>query len=293
MVMRSRRSHQEALPPLGLAIVLLALATALVQADPPREFRDCATCPVLVQVPAGTFERRETLDGPTFPVRFARSYAIGKYAVTRAEFAAFVEATGHAARGCMLWRTFGSKQDTQANWHAPGLEQAEDEPVVCVSWHEAQAYVDWLTRQTGQLYRLPSEAEWEYAARAGAVSDSTYWLRAGLKAGGANCADCDGIGTMRREDLLSTKAVGTYAPNAFGLYDMMGNVAQWVADCARVSFAETPQDGSAWLAGDCTRRLTRGGSWHSNWNELASVREAIPADQRRNDTGFRVAKTLR
>jgi formylglycine-generating enzyme required for sulfatase activity len=162
-----------------------------------------------------------------------------------------------------------------------------------VSWHEAQAYVDWLTRQTGQLYRLPSEAEWEYAARAGAVSDSTYWLRAGLKAGGANCADCDGIGTMRREDLLSTKAVGTYAPNAFGLYDMMGNVAQWVADCARVSFAETPQDGSAWLAGDCTRRLTRGGSWHSNWNELASVREAIPADQRRNDTGFRVAKTLR
>lgn len=290
--MRSRRSHQAIFQPSRLAVAMLVLAAVLVQADPPREFRDCATCPVLLEVPAGTFERRETLDGPTFPVRFERLYAIGKYAVTRAEFAAFVQATSHETSGCTLWRTFGSKPDAQANWRAPGLEQAQDEPVVCVSWHEAQAYVDWLARQTGQPYRLSSEAEWEYAARAGAVADSTYWLRAGLKAGGASCADCDGIGTMGREDLLSTKAVGTYAPNAFGLYDMMGNVAQWVADCARVSFAEAPQDGAAWLAGDCTRRLTRGGSWHSNWNELASVREAIPADQRRNDTGFRVAKTL-
>jgi formylglycine-generating enzyme required for sulfatase activity len=83
-----------------------------------------------------------------------------------------------------------------------------------------------------------------------------------------------------------------YTPNAFGLYEMMSKVAQWVADCANTSLAETPQDGSAWLTGDWTQRLTRGGTWHSNWNELASYRKAVQADQRGNDTGFRVAKTL-
>jgi formylglycine-generating enzyme required for sulfatase activity len=94
--------------------------------------------------------------------------------------------------------------------------------------------------------------------------------------------------TFERVDTL-----GTYEPNAFDLYDMMGNVAQWVADCANPSIAEAPQDGSAWLAGDCTQRLTRGGTWHSDWNELASYRKAVKRDERRNDTGFRVAKTLR
>jgi formylglycine-generating enzyme required for sulfatase activity len=98
---------------------------------------------------------------------------------------------------------------------------------------------------------------------------------------------------MGREDLLSTTPVGTDEPNAFGLYDMIGTVAQWVADCANPSFAEAPQDGSAWLAGDGTQRLTRGGTWQSNWGELAIYRKAITADERRNDTGFRVAQSLR
>ena len=276
-----------------LSVAVAVAVATLLQAEPAREWRDCATCPVLVEVPAGAFVRVDRLGGPEFPVRLERPFAIGKYAVTRAEFGAFVQASGYTARGCTLWQSFGSRQDPQADWRAPRLEQAPDEPVVCVSWHDAQAYANWLREQTGEAYRLPSEAEWEYAARAGAAIDGTYWLKGGLKPGAANCADCGGIGMMGREDLLSTKVVGTYEPNAFGLHDMMGNVAQWVADCANPSFAGAPQDGSAWLAGNCAERITRGGTWHSNWNELASYRHAIPADQRRNDTGFRVAKMLR
>ncbi len=276
-----------------LTVAAMVTAALLAWAEQPRERRDCATCPVLVEVPAGTYMRQDKLGGPTFAVRFERPYAIGKYAVTRAEFEAFVQATGHTARGCALWQSFGSRRDLQADWRAPGFAQAPSEPVVCVSWHDVQAYITWLAAQTGEPYRLPSEAEWEYAARAGAPADSAYWLKAGLKPGGANCADCGGIGMMGREDLLSTKAVGTYDPNPFGIHEMMGNVAQWVADCANPSFAEAPQDGSAWLAGDCSTRITRGGSWHSNWNELAGYREALQPDQRRNDTGFRVAKALR
>jgi formylglycine-generating enzyme len=274
------------------AAVTLSLAP-LAWAEPLRELRDGATCPALMEVPAGTFERLDRLGGPTFWVHFERPYAIGKYTVTRAEFAAFVEATGHTARGCTLWRSFGSRLEAQADRGAPGLEQEPKEPVVCVSWHDAQAYVDWLRQKTGEPYRLPSEAEWEYAARVGAVPDGAYWLKAELKRGDANCADCGDIGMMGRDDLLSTTPVGTYEPNAFGLYDMMGNVAQWVADCANPSCAEAPQDGSAWLAGDCIQRLTRGGTWQSNWSDLASSRKAITADERRNDTGFRVAQSLR
>jgi formylglycine-generating enzyme required for sulfatase activity len=107
---------------------MLVLAAAFVQADPPREFRDCATCPALLEVPAGTFERRETLDGPPFPGRFEPPYALGKYAVTRAEFAAFVQATSHATSGYTLWRTFGSKQDAQATGMLRGSNRPRTSP---------------------------------------------------------------------------------------------------------------------------------------------------------------------
>lgn len=99
------------------------------------------------------------MGGPTFWVHFERPYAIGKYTVTRAEFAAFVEATGYTARGCTPWRSFGSRLEAQADWGAPGLEQEPKEPVGGVSWHDAQTYVDWLRQKTGEPYRLPSEAE--------------------------------------------------------------------------------------------------------------------------------------
>ena len=278
---------------LPFTITAMLVAVLVAWAEPRRELRDCATCPVLIEVPAGTFVRMDKLGGPSFPVHFEKPYAIGKYEVTRAEFAAFVQATGHAAPGCTIWQSFGSRHDAKADWRMPGFEQASDEPVVCVSWHDAQSYITWLKEKTGAPYRLPNEAEWQYAARAGAGADGIYWLKAGLKRSGANCADCGGIGMMGREDLLSTTAVGTYAPNAFGLHDMMGNVAQWVADCANPSFAGAPRDGSAWLEGDCAKRMTRGGTWHSSWNELASYRKSMQADQRSNDTGFRVAKMLR
>jgi formylglycine-generating enzyme required for sulfatase activity len=276
-----------------LTVAAMMAAALLAWAEQPRERRDCATCPVLIEVPAGAFLRQDRLGGPTLVVRFERPYAIGKYAVTRAEFEAFVQATGHTARGCMLWRSFGRRQDLQADWRAPGLAQAPNAPVVCVSWHDGQAYVVWLAVQTGEPYRLPRAAEWEDAARAGAPADSSYGLKVGLKPGGATCADCGDIGMMGHADVLSTKAVGTDDPSPFGIHEMLGNVAQWVADCATPSFAEAPQDGSAWLAGDCNRRIRRGGRWPSNWSERAGYREAIQADQRRNGTGFRVAKTLR
>ena len=145
---------------------------------------------------------------------------------------------------------------------------------------------------TGETYRLPSEAEWDRAARAGAADDFTYAFRAGIGMIGANCEDCAGIGLMGREDLLSTGPVGRYPPNPLGLFDMTGNAAEWVQDCFHASYEGAPGDGTPWLSGDCDQRLTRGGTWFSLWSELAPFREGREVEYRGNGVGFRVFREL-
>ena len=159
-------------------------------------------------------------------------------------------------------------------------------PVINVSWDDAQAYVSWLSGETGQPYRLLSESEWEYAARAGSTTIFSYGNA--IEENRANCSECDS-----RWDGDRTAPVGAFAPNAFGLHDMHGNVREWVEDCWNGSYRGGPKDGSAWTSGDCEQRVLRGGSWLTeDWKLRSAYRYRDPASVRYFGNGFRVARTL-
>ena len=159
-------------------------------------------------------------------------------------------------------------------------------PVINVSWEDAREYVAWLSSQTGEEYRLPSEAEWEYAARAGSLAQYGWGSRVGRSR--ANCGDCGSHWDGDR-----TAPVGSFAPNAWGLYDMHGNVWEWVEDCWNDDYAGAPPDGSAWLGGECYVRVLRGGSWGAPPRVLrAAYRGGITSGYRSSFVGFRVARTL-
>ncbi len=156
-------------------------------------------------------------------------------------------------------------------------------PVLNVSWDDVQGYISWLNQQTGKQYRLPSEAEWEYAARAGSQTEYSWG-----NAIGDNQANCDGCGS--RWDKRQTAPVGSIRPNAFGLYDMHGNVWEWVQDCYHDSYRGAPTDGSAWLGGDCSRRVSRGGSWFYVPVDMRSAfRYRVTPASRFLNYGFRLA----
>jgi formylglycine-generating enzyme required for sulfatase activity len=160
------------------------------------------------------------------------------------------------------------------------------QPAINVSWPDAQRYVEWLSRLTGRSYRLLTEAEWEYAARAGTAT-AYYW---GDEIGKGN-ANCDGCGS--EWDSKQTAPVGSFAANSFGLYDMAGNVWQWVQDCYHDGYDGAPGDGSAWTEGDCRRRVVRGGSWIDLPRNLRSaIRNWDTSGYRDVDLGFRVGRTL-
>lgn len=162
-------------------------------------------------------------------------------------------------------------------------------PVINVSWDDAQAYASWLSRETGEDYRLLSEAEWEYVARAGTAT--RYWWGDAIGSNRANCNDCGS-----RWDGESTAPVGSFGANAFGLHDVHGNVWEWVDGCWRENYARHPRDGSAWLGdrgGDCSRRILRGGSWLDVPEYLrAANRYRVGSGLRSNVIGFRVARTF-
>ena len=158
--------------------------------------------------------------------------------------------------------------------------------MINVSWEDAQGYVRWLSRKTGEEYRLLSESEWEYVARAG--TRTRYWWGDEI---GRNRANCDGCGS-RWED-RQTAPVGSFSANGFGLHDVHGNVWEWVEDCWNESYAGAPRDGSAWESGECGRRVLRGGSWYNNLRYLRSAfRGRNSAGNRYMFIGFRVARTL-
>ena len=240
---------------------------------PGETFKDCDVCPEMVVVPAGRFTMG-TNDGlsdewPAHLVTFDRPFAVGKFEVTFREWDACV-----AGGGCE-----GSRASDQSWGRA-------SRPVINVSWDDGKKYVVWLRRVSGAAYRLPSEAEWEYAARAGATT-AYYW---GSSVGSGN-ANCDGCGS--RWDDKKTAPVGSFRANDFGLHDMLGNVWEWVEDCWNDSFAGAPGDGSAWTTGDCDRRALRGGSWYEEPRDiLLTHRDGHWRDDRDGNGGFRVARTL-
>ena len=175
------------------------------------------------------------------------------------------------------------------SWRSPGFSQSDWHPVVCVTWADARGYAEWLSRETGEEYRLLSESEWEYVARAGTVT--RYWWGDNI---GRNRANCRGCGS--RWDNEGTAPVGSFGANAFGLHDIHGNVFEWVEDCWHDDYRGAPRDGGAWLGGqggDCSKRVLRGGSSHYFPRNLrAAYRGWIDAGRRDGYLGFRVARTL-
>lgn len=287
-------------PLLGLAALAVALGASAGHAAPPRadpapgsHFNDCgANCPEMVVIPAGTFRmgapggEEGRPEGPVHEVRIARPFALAAREVSNAEYAAFVAATAREpSRGCRsLNRAAGTVTvNPDADFRAPGEgagDGAPQMPVVCVSWRDASAYAAWLRERTGQPYRLPSEAEWEYAARAGSQTGYPWGDSAAEGCAHANVFDLDGAGGTTavfggqggnaapasapcHDGHVGAAPVGSYAANAFGLYDMTGNVWEWTQDCYEAPYAAAvPTDGSAYeVAGECSRRSVRGGSW--------------------------------
>lgn len=240
------------------------------------EFTECAVaCPIMVVVPAGKFSMgspeeeadRTEGEGPQHEVVIAKPFAVSKYEITFDQWDACVAAAA-CPRAADAW----------------GRGKM---PVINVSWDDAKLYVAWLSLLTGKAYRLLTEAEWEYAARSGSNTRYSWGDEPGT--GNANCNGCGGAWT------LQTAPTGSFRPNAFGVYDMEGNVWEWVEDIWHDSYEGAPADGSAWLEdGDATYRVIRGGSWH---NETELVRSAIRFKRHRKvqfDTlGFRVARTMR
>jgi formylglycine-generating enzyme required for sulfatase activity len=288
---------------------------------PGTVFQDCPECPRMVVVPAGDFTMgspaseagRAFDEGPQRLVTIAQPFALGRNEVTVAEFRRFADETGYKTEAEREGRAQGCSGFIYADpvggnpaplgvtsWRSPGLAQADSHPVLCVSWNDARAYAQWLSKKTAKRYRLPSEAEWEYAARAGA-SAARHWGEDPVQACRyANVADQSrfqtwGFGQKHEctDGHYFTAPAGGYLPNRFGLHDMLGNVWEWTEDCWNASYAGAPSDGSAWLAGDCAQRVCRGGSWSTVPRFARSAtRNKNTADHRDNLTGFRLARTL-
>ncbi|MGD0762883.1 MAG: SUMF1/EgtB/PvdO family nonheme iron enzyme [Roseiarcus sp.] len=263
---------------------------------PKDAFRECADCPAMVVLPSGSFTMgspasepgRLDDEGPQHEVTIAKPFAVGEFAVTVDEFKAFVAATAYdAVSACYAWNGWSWQLQSDRSWRTPGFEQTGSHPVVCVNSNDAQAYAKWLSGKTGESYRLLTEDEWEYAARAGTTT-AHYWGDA-IGKGNANCNGCSS-----QWDNKETSPVGSFKPNGFGLYDMAGNVWQWVQDCYNGGYSGAPSDGSAWTTGDCSAHVVRGGSWLSGPLMLrAAGRSWDATDVRSNGLGFRVARTLR
>lgn len=301
-----------------LASVSLRRPGALTSAEecalaPKVVFRECTDCPEMVVLPSGSFmmgsptdeKGRNDDEGPQHRVEIPEIFAVGRFHVTVDQFAAFVRATGYnAGSECRTFEDNKFENRPGRSWQNPGISQTGAHPAICLSWNDARSYVAWLSKTTDRPYRLLSEAEWEYAARAG--STTRYYF-------GNNESDICRYGNgldetakaaipaVRDWDVASckdgfafTSPVGTFPANAFGLADMLGNASTWVADCQKDSYTGAPSDSSAVMSGDCARRALRGGSWIGVLRGLRSAyRSGYAPAQRFSLNGLRVARTLR
>ena len=265
-----------------------AVGVALVRRDSAvlraLVFRDCAGCPEMVAILGGSYMMGSPLDEaersideePRHRVRIPGPLAVGKYEVTFGEWDACV-----AGGGC------GGYRPDDGGW---GRGRR---PVINVSWRDAKSYVEWLSRETGKRYRLLSESEWEYVARAGTTGPFHFGSTISTDQANYNGHYTYGSGRkgMRRS---KTVPVGSFAANDFGLHDVHGNVWEWVEDCWHENYLGAPTDGSAWTSsGDCDSRVLRGGSWlNKPWILRSAFRVRLSAGLRGNSSGFRIARTL-
>ena len=250
------------LPTLGLlSILMLPLAGCDDTMEPGAVFKDCETCPEMVVIPAGSLKmggKGSWKEKPVYEVKIGYSFAVGKYEVTQAE-----------------WEAVMGKN--------PSEFKGARKPVENVSWKDAKLFVKMLSEQTGKEYRLLSESEWEYMARAGSTTKYPWGDEIDSSKAKYDSED----GTVR---------VGSYSANAFGVYDTIGNVYELLEDCQHRNYKDAPIDGSAWLSeneGDCEERVIRGGDWSTPARVLRSaLRSRYYSTFRENFIGFRIARTL-
>jgi formylglycine-generating enzyme required for sulfatase activity len=235
------------------------------------EVKDCPACPVLISLPPGAFvmgsNSSDPSERPAHRVSINAPFAIGKHEVTVEQWNACVNA--------------GACPRVSGDGDRP-----ENTPVRDVSWDDAQQYAKWLSKLSGKSYRLPTEAEWEYAARGG--TSTQYWWGEQMRAGNANCKGC---GQPWNQD--GPASVGSFGANPYGLHDVNGSVWEWVSDCWHNSYKGAPSDGRSWDQQNCRDRVIRGGSWRDGESYmLSSTRFKYSASVRHSQNGFRVARDL-
>ncbi len=273
-------------------------------------FKDCPSCPNMVVIPAGSFamgspdseKSRNDDEGPVHQVKLG-TFALGETEVTRGQFSAFVKESKYiTGNKCVTFAGGKFHEQSGRNWRDIGFLQTKLHPASCISWNDATAYTTWLSHKTGKHYRLPTEAEWEYAARGNTVT-SRYW---GDDPDAAcayeNIADLTAKATIHgasfwllhkcSDGFAYSAPVGSFKANAFGLKDMLGNVLEWTEDSYHDSYINAPIDGSAWQ-GDASRRVLRGGSWNNSPGHVRAAKRGMgKPDERFSYVGFRVAREL-
>lgn len=288
-VIPARRLGSAAL--LVLVLVLAGCAPSRLAIRESRIFQDCPTCDPMRSIPAGQFlmgspeneAGRQSSEGPLHRVSIPHPFAIGIHDVTVAEYRRFIEATGYApANPRCNWRNPSA--------HGTRIAQTPEDPVVCVSWDDAQAYLKWLSEAGGHPYRLPAEAEWEYAARAGSTAARPWGADSDPNHANTGAETCCGPWVGEGDHWLYTSPVGSFPPNAFGLFDMIGNVWQWTLDCGSADYrhpaAPLPDPMS------CATHIVRGGGWfHPPELARSAARAADDGNLRVADIGFRVARS--
>src|SRR5665213_1740482 len=250
---------------------LIVSAKQQPSTEPGDIFRDCDDCGELVVVPPGDFimgANDTPYERPERAISIPRPFAIGRREVTFAEWDQCADA------GACKYRP------DDHNWGRG------NQPVINVSWDDAKLFLAWLSQKTGQKYRLPSEAEWEYAARAG--TKTAFWWGRDIGAAHAQCENCGSPTTQR------LAPVGSFRPNGFGLFDTAGNAAEWVEDCWNDNYRNAPKDAAAWTSGDCRLRVLRGGNFTSKAVDIRSAaRFRYDEDVRYYANGFRVLRELK
>jgi formylglycine-generating enzyme required for sulfatase activity len=303
MSMRSRSVRRFAVSLLALGVVFAARAQAAAALEPGATFAECRNCPTMIVVAAGEFlmgapadEPERDADEPQHPVTITRSFALSTTAVTWNQWEACVRDTWCAGPEIDLALRTNIDGTPNENYRDYGRGTR---PAVGMSWFDAQNYVGWLNWKTGEddAYRLPSEAEWEYAARAGTTSAYPWGTTLDYDYGNFGRRETGQGGHAEGRDVWvdETAPVASFPPNAWGLYDMHGNVFEWVQDCFEADFAHAPTDGSASTEGNCANRVFRNGTFSSNPYMQRSARRGAPypaTTRGRNYLGFRVAKTL-
>jgi formylglycine-generating enzyme required for sulfatase activity len=273
-------------------------------------FHDCPSCPEMVVIPAGSFamgspnseDSRNDDEGPVHQVKLP-AFALGMTEITRGQFSTFVKDSKYIpGNKCVTLDEGKFEEHSGRNWRDIGFLQTTTHPASCVSWNDAKAYTTWLAHKTGKQYRLPTEAEWEYAVR-GNTSSSRYWgNNPDIACGFANVADktartqITGAHSWQvhncTDGFAYTAPVGSFKANAFGLKDMLGNVLEWTEDSYHRSYIKAPIDGSAWQ-GDASKRVLRGGSWNNSPSRVRSAKRGMgKPDERFSYVGFRVTRML-